>query len=273
MTELLSVKNLNVRFELNNTYVQAVNDISFDVHHKQRLAIVGESGSGKSQVAFSILRILAKNAHVDGQIIYKNQNLLTIPKKEMNKIRFKKISIIFQDPMSSLNPYMRIGPQLSEVLEIHEGIKGNEALRRVIDILDAVQISNPKLCVKQYPHELSGGMRQRAMIAMAVLCNPELIIADEPTTALDVTVQAQVMKILNEILHEFGTSIVLITHDLGVVAGFCDDVIVMKSGQVMEKATTINLFDNPQHPYSKDLLAAIPNINKSRQDVYPLAEQ
>ena len=261
---LLSVKNLNIRFRLNEGYIYAVNDVSFDIKNGQKLALVGESGSGKSQIAFSILGLLAKNAQTQGEVIFNGQDLLSIPVPALNAIRAKEISIIFQDPMSSLNPYMRIERQLNEVLEMHEGVKGAAARKRVIEVLDAVQIPDAKNRLGQYPHEFSGGMRQRIVIALALLCNPKLIIADEPTTALDVTIQAQIMALLDDIQRDFETAILLITHDLGVVAGFCDETMVLYGGRVMERAKTVDLFAHPSHPYTRGLLNAIPNIDAGK---------
>jgi oligopeptide transport system ATP-binding protein len=258
---LLSVKNLNIRFRLNEGYVYAVNDVSFDIKAGGKLALVGESGSGKSQIAFSILGLLAKNGEAEGEVKFNGKNLLTARQSELNKIRAKEISIIFQDPMSSLNPYMRIDKQLSEVLEQHEGLKGRQARKRVLDVMDAVQIPDAKARLRQYPHEFSGGMRQRIVIAMSLLCNPKLIIADEPTTALDVTVQAQIMNLLGEIQRDFDTAVLLITHDLGVVAGFCTETMVLYGGRLMERANTADIFDNPTHPYTRGLLGAIPSID------------
>ncbi|GAA3868537.1 ABC transporter ATP-binding protein [Celeribacter arenosi] len=257
---LLSVQNLNIRFSTNDGAVYAVNDVSFDIAAGQKLAIVGESGSGKSQIALSVMGLLAKNAQTSGQVMFDGHDLLTLSNTEMNKIRTREIAMIFQDPMSSLNPYMRIERQLGEIVEHHEGVRGAAQRKRVLDVMDAVQIPDAKNRLRAYPHEFSGGMRQRIVIAMALICNPRLILADEPTTALDVTVQAQIMKLLDEIQRDMGTSIVLITHDLGVVAGFCEDTLVLYGGRVMETARTEALFEAPTHPYTRGLLRAVPNI-------------
>lgn len=257
---LLSVRNLKVRFRTNDGDVHAVNDVSFDIQKGEKIALVGESGSGKSQIAFSIMGILAKNGTASGEVIFNQQNLLDLSVNELNKIRSKKISIIFQDPMSSLNPYMRIGDQLNEVLQIHEGMSKKDASKRTLEILDAVRIPDAKNRLRSYPYEFSGGMRQRIVIAMALLCNPELIIADEPTTALDVTVQAQIMSLLDDVQKDFGASILLITHDLGVVAGFCDEALVLYGGEVMERAEIHDLFARPSHPYTRGLISAVPNM-------------
>ncbi|MCP4487377.1 MAG: ATP-binding cassette domain-containing protein [Gammaproteobacteria bacterium] len=262
---LLSIKNLQVKFRTNDGFVNAVNDVSFEISAGGKLALVGESGSGKSQIAFAIMGLLARNGEASGAVEFNGQNLLEIKTGALNRIRSKEIAIIFQDPMSSLNPYMRIERQLDEVLELHEGLKGNAVRKRVLEVMDAVQISDAVNRLRCYPHEFSGGMRQRIVIAMALLCNPKLILADEPTTALDVTVQAQIMSLLNDIQRDCGTAILLITHDLGVVAGFSDETMVLYGGRVMERASTLEIFDHPGHPYTRGLLRAVPNIHE-RQD-------
>ena len=268
---LLSVRHLNIRFQLHDAYIYAISDVSFDIASGKKIALVGESGSGKSQIAFSILGLLAKNAEVDGKIIYNEMDLLKLKQKELNKIRSNDISIIFQDPMSSLNPYMRIESQLSEVLKLHKGLKSRDARKRILEVLDAVQIPDAKNRLRQYPHEFSGGMRQRLVIALGLLCNPKLIIADEPTTALDVTVQAQIMALLDDIRREYGTAIMLITHDLGVVAGFCDETMVLYGGRIMEQAKTTDIFVNPTHPYTRGLLRAVPSIEDKKGELNPIA--
>lgn len=267
---LLSVKNLKVKFQTNDGVVHAVNDLSFDIGRKEKLALVGESGSGKSQIAFSILGLLAGNGRAEGEILFNGTDLLKLSNAEMNKVRAKQISIIFQDPMSSLNPYMRIDKQLTEVLHKHENISNDAANKRALDYMDAVKIPDAKSRFRAYPHELSGGMRQRVVIAMALLCNPQLIIADEPTTALDVTVQAQIMGLLDDIADEFDTSFLLITHDLGVVSDFCDEILVLYGGRQMERAKTASLFENPTHPYTRGLLRAVPNIHSDSERLYAI---
>lgn len=259
---LLSVQNLKIRFRTQDGYVHAVNDVSFDIKQSQKLAIVGESGSGKSQIALAILGLLANNAEASGNIAFNGENLLGMSARQINKIRSKEIGIIFQDPMSSLNPYMTIERQLNEVLELHEGLRGRAARARVLEAMDAVQIPDAKNRLRNYPHEFSGGMRQRIVIAMSLLCKPKLILADEPTTALDVTVQAQIMRLLDDIQKEYNTSIMLITHDLGVVAGFCDETLVLYGGRVMERADTADIFLAPSHPYTRGLMRAVPNIHE-----------
>ncbi len=258
---LLSIRNLNIRFRTGDGHVHAVNDVSFDIAKGQKLAVVGESGSGKSQIAMAVMGLLAPNAEATGEIHYEGQNLLSLSQAQLNRIRARDISIIFQDPMSSLNPYMRIERQLGEVVEQHEGLSRRDARKRVLEVMEAVQIPDAKNRLTAYPHEFSGGMRQRIVIAMALICKPKLILADEPTTALDVTVQAQIMALLDDIQRDLDTAVMLITHDLGVVAGFCEDTLVLYGGRVMERAATLDLFDAPSHPYTRGLLRAVPNIN------------
>ncbi|NND65401.1 MAG: ATP-binding cassette domain-containing protein, partial [Gammaproteobacteria bacterium] len=219
---MLSVRNLAVQFQTPDGVVFAVNDVSFNLNAGETLGIVGESGSGKSQLMLSLLGLLADNGQVEGEAWFEEQNLLQLSAHELNKIRGNKIAMIFQDPMTALNPYLRIGKQMTEMLIRHKGVSKKDAEQQAISMLNAVQIPNAKNRLKSYPHEFSGGMRQRVMIAMALLCKPDILIADEPTTALDVTVQAQILKLLRELKRDFDTAIILITHDLGVVAGLCD---------------------------------------------------
>ncbi len=257
---LLEVEGLRVRFRTGDGMVHAVNDVSFTVHEGQKRALVGESGSGKSQIALSIMGLLARNAETEGQIRFDGRNLLSLKTAQINALRARQIALIFQDPMSALNPYMTIERQLTEVVEHHEGLGRAEARKRALAVLDAVQIPDARNRIKAHPHEFSGGMRQRIVIAMALICRPRLILADEPTTALDVTVQAQIMALLDEIQRDMGTAILLITHDLGVVAGFCEETLVLYGGRVMESAPTLQLFDAPGHPYTRGLLRAVPRI-------------
>ncbi|MEZ8272563.1 ABC transporter ATP-binding protein [Vibrio splendidus] len=259
---ILSIENMNVRFNTPDGIVQAVSDLSFTVNKGETLGIVGESGSGKSQSVFALMGLTADNGIVSGSANFHGENLLTMSKKQLNHIRAEKIGMIFQDPMTSLNPFMKIGKQLAEVLMIHKSMSRADADRQATRMLDAVRIPSAATRMSQYPHELSGGMRQRVMIAMALLCRPELLIADEPTTALDVTVQAQILTLLRELQTEFNTAILLITHDMGVVAESCDRVLVMYGGRKMEQADTDSLFANPSHPYTRGLLQAIPSITE-----------
>lgn len=259
---ILSINNMNVRFQTPDGLVQAVSDLSYSIKQGETLGIVGESGSGKSQSVFALMGLTADNGVVTGEANFHGENLLTMSKKQLNHIRAEKIGMIFQDPMTSLNPFMKVGKQLAEVLMIHKGMSKREAQTEAIAMLDAVRIPSAATRMAQYPHEMSGGMRQRVMIAMALLCKPELLIADEPTTALDVTVQAQILTLLRELQAEFNTAILLITHDMGVVAEMCDRVLVMYGGRKMEEADTDSIFDSPAHPYTQGLLKAIPSITE-----------
>jgi len=258
---LLEVKNINVKFKTPDGFVHAVNNINFKLNKGESLAIVGESGSGKTQLAFSIMGLIAKNGSVNGSVKFNTKEILNLDDTEMNKIRSNNISMIFQDPMTSLNPYMRISDQLNEVIMHHKGLSKKEALKESIQMLDAVKIPEAHNRINMFPHEFSGGMRQRVMIAMSLLCKPDLIIADEPTTALDVTVQAQIIKLFSDIQQELNTSFILITHNMGIVAGMCDQTLVMYGGRIMEYGITENIFLKPSHPYTKALLEAMPRID------------
>lgn len=258
---LLEVNDLRVTFATPDGDVTAVNDLNFTLRAGETLGIVGESGSGKSQTAFALMGLLATNGRIGGSATFNGREILNLPERELNTLRAEQISMIFQDPMTSLNPYMRVGEQLMEVLMLHKGMSKAEAFEESVRMLDAVKMPKARKRMKMYPHEFSGGMRQRVMIAMALLCRPKLLIADEPTTALDVTVQAQIMTLLNELKREFNTAIIMITHDLGVVAGICDKVLVMYAGRTMEYGKARDVFYQPVHPYSIGLLNAVPRLD------------
>ncbi len=262
---LLEIENLQVSFTTADGDVNAVNGVSLDIDTGETLAIVGESGSGKSQTAFAAMGLLAKNGRATGAARFDGQDLLTLSQRELNKIRSHDLAMIFQDPMTSLNPYMKISDQMAEVLMLHKGLGKSAAITEAAKMLDAVRIPDAKARITMYPHEFSGGMRQRIMVAMALLCQPRLLIADEPTTALDVTVQAQIMQLLGDIRRDFGTAIILITHDLGIVAGFCDRTLVMYGGQIMEEGATDDLFAKPTHPYTRGLLNAVPRLDQDEE--------
>lgn len=266
---LLEVKNLSTEFKMKRGTVKAVNGISFNCNDGEILAIVGESGSGKSVTSLSIMQLLAENAEIaDGDILYKGESLLKKSPAEMRGIRGNQISMIFQEPMTSLNPVLRIGDQLTESIRLHMKLDKKAALARAIEMLELVGIPSPDQRVKDYPHQMSGGMRQRVMIAMALACNPELLIADEPTTALDVTIQAQILDLIYKLRQKLGMAVLLITHDLGVVAEAADRVIVMYCGKVVEEATVEALFEKPLHPYTEGLLASIPRADEDRERLY-----
>lgn len=265
MQNILEVKNLTLAFNLKNGMFNALQGVNFELKEKETLAIVGESGCGKTLTAMSVLRLIPNTATItEGEILYKGQDLLKLDESKMQKIRGKQIALIPQDPMTSLNPLYTIENQMIEVIELHQGLKGQEAIEKAIEALEKVEIPNPKERLKSYPHEFSGGMRQRVIIAMALACNADIIIADEPTTALDVTVQAQIMELLKEIKEKYNTSIILISHDLGLVAENSDKIAVMYAGSIVEYSDSKELFKNPKHPYTKALLKALPDINTNK---------
>ena len=265
MEEILSVENLNMGFNTEKGFRQALFDVSFSIKKGQMHALVGESGCGKSMSAMSILNLLPKTAKIkSGNIFFKKKNLISFTKKELQAVRGAKIALIPQDPMTSLNPLFTVGNQLVEVIELHQNLSGIYAKEKAIEALKKVQIPSAEERFNQYPHEFSGGMKQRAIIAMALACNAEIIIADEPTTALDVTIQAQIMKLLSDIKDDFGTSILLITHDLALVSQYADEVSVMYAGKIVENAPVKEFFDNTNHPYSIGLLKSLPE-NKDKK--------
>jgi oligopeptide/dipeptide ABC transporter ATP-binding protein len=258
---LLSVRDLRAVFETDDGVVQAVDGVSFDVSRGEVFAIVGESGSGKSVTAMSILGLLPTLKVERGEILWKGRDLLQLPEDERRKVRGKEIAMIFQDPLTALNPVHTVGRQIGEMARIHEGLKKGQAFDRAVEMLDLVGFPEPRKRADNYPHEFSGGMRQRAMIAMAITCKPDLLIADEPTTALDVTVQAQVLEVLLDIKDEIDSAIILITHDLGVVAGLAQRVMVMYAGRQVELGQTDEIFYEPRHPYTLGLLASLPRLD------------
>jgi peptide/nickel transport system ATP-binding protein/oligopeptide transport system ATP-binding protein len=263
MEKLLEVKNLKTYFYTEDGVVQAIDGIDFYIKAGETLGVVGESGCGKSVTSLSILRLIQTppgKILEDSEIYLDGQNLLALSEKEMRQIRGNKISMIFQEPMTSLNPVFKIGNQISEVLELHQGMNKEQARQKSIEMLKLVGISRPEKVVDDYPHSLSGGMRQRVMIAMALACNPQLLIADEPTTALDVTIQAQILELMKKLKTDLNASVMLITHNLGVVAETCQRIIVMYAGKIVEEGDVYSIFEEPKHPYTQGLLKSIPNI-------------
>lgn len=268
MENILEIKDLQVSFKTFFGEVEAVRGVSFEVGKKETVAVVGESGCGKSVTAHGIMQLLPTPPAYfkGGEIIFKGENLLEKTEKEMREIRGKQIAMVFQDPMTSLNPTMRIGDQIIEGFRKHVKINKAEATKKAIEMLELVSVPQPEKRIKQYPHEFSGGMRQRVMIALAMVSNPELLIADEPTTALDVTVQAQILDLMKELQQKMEMSIILITHDLGVVADTSDRVVVMYAGQIIETGMTDEIFSNPKHPYTKRLLESVPKPDMTRDE-------
>ena len=265
---LLDVKGLYTSFKTRDGVVRAVDGIDFHVDRGEIMGLVGESGCGKSVTSLSIMRLVAKPGRVDaGEVIFDGKDLLTLADDEMRKIRGDRISMIFQQPTSSLNPVWDVGSQIEEVLRIHRGMKGSAAEERTLELLRMVGIPDPKRRLRAYPHEMSGGMAQRVMIAMALACEPELLIADEPTTALDVTIQAQILDLMRDLRNETGTAIILITHDLGVVAEMCDRVAVMYAGEIVEATDVTSLFRQPLHPYTRGLIGSIPVVGEVKAEL------
>ncbi len=268
---ILSVVDLNTSFRTDRGEVMAVNGVSFNLDRGKILGIVGESGSGKSVTAYSIMQILEKNGSIKkGQVLYKGQDITKFSEKQMREFRGKCCSIIFQDPMTSLNPVFTIGNQLKEAIELHTDRKGKVAMDRAIEMLTLVGVNEPEKRVKQYPYELSGGMRQRVMIAMALACEPDILIADEPSTALDVTIQAQILELMQSLQKKLGMAIIMVTHDLGVIADMCDEIIVMYGGRVCERGTAEDIFYRPAHEYTKGLLKSIPSVDRMGEKLIPI---
>ncbi len=268
---LLQVKDLHTSFFTDSGEVKAVNGVSFNLEAGKTLGIVGESGSGKSVTAYSIMQILADAGKItSGEVLYKGEDITKWNKKQMQGFRGKKCSIIFQDPMTSLNPVFTIGNQLMEAILLHTDRNKEQAKERAVEMLTLVGVNEPEKRLKQYPHELSGGMRQRVMIAMALACEPDILIADEPTTALDVTIQAQILELMQELQKKMGMAIIMVTHDLGVIADMCDEIIVMYGGRVCERGTADAIFYDPRHEYTKGLLRSIPSVKRMKERLVPI---
>lgn len=266
---LLEIKGLQVEFFLSEGVVRALDGIDLTVYEKESVGIVGETGCGKSMTAFSILRLIPGSGRITaGSIKFKGHELLKLTKDQMRGVRGKLISMIFQDPGTALDPVFTVGSQLAEVISLHQGIYDQEKLKKkIIDVLKLVRIADPENAMKQYPHEMSGGMKQRVMIAQALSCSPSLLIADEPTTALDVTIQAQVLNLLTDLVKVTGSSMILITHNLGVVAESCDRICIMYAGRIVEEAETFELFARPTHPYTQGLLTAFPKLGERKEEL------
>ena len=271
-THLLSVKDLHTSFTTDHGEVQAVNGVSFNLDAGKVLGIVGESGSGKSVTAYSIMQILADNGRItSGEILYKGEYISRWGESKMQDFRGKCCSIIFQDPMTSLNPVFTIGSQIAEAVLLHTKSSKREAMEKALEMLKLVGINEPEKRLKQYPYELSGGMRQRVMIAMALACEPDILIADEPTTALDVTIQAQILELMQSLQKKLGMAIIMVTHDLGVIAEMCDEIVVMYGGRFCERGTADEIFYNPRHEYTRGLLRSIPNITNMKERLVPIS--
>src|SRR5579871_163851 len=259
---IFEVTNLNVKFSTPDGEVHAVKDANFSISESECLGVVGESGSGKSQLFLATVGLLSANGRATGSVKYRGSEILNLSQGKLNRLRGSKITMIFQDPLTSLTPHMTVGAQIIESLRTHSGLPFGEAQKRAIEVLELVRIPEARRRMAQYPHELSGGMRQRVMIAMATACGPDLLIADEPTTALDVTVQAQILEIMRDLKRELKTAIVLVSHDMGVIAGMADQVQVMREGEIVEQGSVDDIFYRPQHGYTKTLLDAMPRIDK-----------
>ena len=271
-TPLLQVKNLHTSFYTDAGEVRAVNGISYNLDRGKVLGIVGESGSGKSVSAYSIMRILTDTGRItEGEVLFNGENVLKYTPQQMQAFRGSRISMIFQDPMTCLNPVFSVGSQLREAIRIHTDRNKEQIQARALEMLQLVGVNEPEKRLKQYPHELSGGMRQRVMIAMALACEPDILIADEPTTALDVTIQAQILELMQDLQRKLGMAIIMITHDLGVIADICDEIIVMYAGKVCERGTADEIFYNPQHEYTKGLIRSIPRITEKHEKLIPIA--
>jgi len=269
---LLEVRDLNTSFFTDNGEVKAVNGISFTLERGKTLGIVGESGSGKSVTAYSIMQILSDTGRItSGSVLYKGDDITKWSKSKMQSFRGKHCSIIFQDPMTSLNPVFTVGNQLEEAILLHTDKSKREARDRAVEMLELVGVNEPAKRVRQYPHELSGGMRQRVMIAMALACEPDILIADEPTTALDVTIQAQILELMQDLQKKLGMAIILVTHDLGVIAELCDEIVVMYGGRICERGSVDDIFYNPKHEYTSGLLRSIPDVTGRRERLVPIA--
>ena len=262
MSELLDIQHLNIRFLGNGKSVEVVSDLSLSLGRRETLGIVGESGSGKSVTSLATMRLLPSSAQVGGSILFDGQDLLALSEREMQNIRGNKIAMIFQEPMTSLNPIHTVGKQIAESVLLHSKATKKQAMERALHLLELCGIPDPAQRIREYPHQLSGGMRQRVMIAIALACDPELLIADEPTTALDVTIQAQILELMKAIKKDRDMSIIMITHDLGIVYDFCDRVVVMYTGEVVESAPVKDLFAAPLHPYTEGLIGALPQLGQ-----------
>lgn len=270
--KLLAISDLTVEFKTLEGTVKAVSSLSYELHRGEKLGIVGESGSGKSISSLALMKLIPNppGEITGGRIIYDGKDITALSERDMEKIRGNEISMIFQEPMTSLNPIIKCGKQIAEPLLLHKGLSKKEALAEAVELMRAVGIADPERRAEEYPHQLSGGMRQRVMIAMALACSPKLLIADEPTTALDVTIQAQILDLIRDLNEKNGTAVLFITHDMGVIKELCDNIIVMYAGRLVEKAGVEELFSDPKHPYSEGLIRSVPTITKTRGELYSI---